>query len=151
MPHVIFIKRNLLEATQAQEGLGIGFLATELLVESHGIVGVAGFKDVATIIVGNVEIHGAFLLEALPTVGLKHLRPQVGVVATSILLIIEDVLEIGTAIAILNDLGHVQSLGNRALKSFDIDIITPVDFVPFNVEQSRTHELGCHKALIELR
>ena len=97
----------LLKSTQAQEGLGIGFLATELLVECHGILGVASLKDVTTIVVGDVHIHRTFLLETLPSVGFKHLSPEVSVVTASILLIVENVLEVSAAIAILDNLGHV--------------------------------------------
>ena len=102
----------LLEATEAKESLSIRLTATELLVKGHGVLGVTSLKDVAAIVVGNVHVHGAFLLETLPAVGLKNLSLEVSVITTSILLIVEDVLEVRAAIAILDNLGHVQTLSN---------------------------------------
>ncbi len=54
----------LLKSTQAEESLSIRLTATELLVESHGVLGVTSLKDVAAIVVGNIHIHRTFLLEA---------------------------------------------------------------------------------------
>ena len=60
-------------------------------------------------------------------------------------------LEVRAAIAILDDFGHVKAFSNRTLKCFDVDVVAPVDFMPLDVEQSSTHELGGHETLVKLR
>ena len=83
----------LLQAAVAEQGVNGGRLATVLLVELHGIHGVARLKKFLES-VGSSLVEATGFLEGQITVGLEHLSPQVGVVTASILVVSKDVLEV---------------------------------------------------------
>ena len=78
-------------------------MAAELLVESHSVFGVARSKNVVLVVGSGLDVERTFFLEAVPSVGFKHLCPKVGVVATSIFVAAEDVLEVWAAVTIFDD------------------------------------------------
>ena len=61
---------RLLQAAVAQQGVGGGSLATELLVQLHGILGVACLEQ-GTIPVGSCLVEATSLLKCKVAVGLS--------------------------------------------------------------------------------
>lgn len=80
---VIFrmVRARLFESTETEQCGSVGLVATETLEEHHGILRVARLKDDSLMAKGILGIEDAFLLKLLPGIGLKHLAPEIGVVA----------------------------------------------------------------------
>ena len=85
-----------------EEGFGVGLVAAEFFVEGHCIFSVAGFKDVGFVVGGSVHVERTFFHESLPSVGFKHLCPEVSLVAASVFVAAENVFKVRTSVAIFN-------------------------------------------------
>ena len=72
MLRLYFDVLDLLQAAVAQQGVGGGSLATELLVELHGILGVTSLEQ-GTIPVGSSLVEATGFLKCHIAVGLQHL------------------------------------------------------------------------------
>src|SRR5574344_2526642 len=83
----------------AEQGLGVGLLATEVDIHVHGVVDAARSEHIGAETVGYVLVEDvASLLECLKSVGLKHLCPHITIISGSVAAT-HGVVEIGGAIA----------------------------------------------------
>ena len=97
----MFNKNTVLlqESAVAEQGLGVGLLATEVDIHVHGIVDAAGGEHILAEAIGYVLVEDvARLLECLKSVGLKHLGPHITIISGSVAAT-HGVVEISGAIA----------------------------------------------------
>ena len=83
------------KTTETKEGLGVGLMAAETLEEYHCVLCIAALEDILLVGIGSLLVDYAVLLEEFPCVGLKHLAPEISIIAGSIAVIAEDMLEVG--------------------------------------------------------
>ena len=101
---------GLLQATVTKQSVYCRLLSTEVDVELHRVVAVAHFEHIGAECVGCCLVEDAFLSKQVEAIGVEHFGLQIGVVARSVVVTAENVLEVWAAVAVFNFSGFAKFL-----------------------------------------